>query len=77
MATPSATDSRRRKPWIRVHLLFAEAVRLGAFTAEQAAAVRAEGERVIAARPWPTGWETWRPPTDWTPLALPSDWETG
>jgi len=22
---------------------------------------RAEAERVVAARPWPTGWEDWRP----------------
>jgi hypothetical protein len=36
-------------------------VALDIFTAKQAAAVRAEGERVIAARPWPTGWEDWRP----------------
>jgi len=40
---------------------FAEAQALGVFTPEEAAAVRAEGERVIAARPWPTGWEDWRP----------------
>lgn len=39
----------------------AELVLLGAFTAEEAAAIRAEGERVIAAKPWPTGWEDWRP----------------
>ena len=40
---------------------FAEAQQLGIFTRAEAAAVRAEGERVIAARPWPTGWEDWRP----------------
>jgi hypothetical protein len=40
---------------------FAEAQALGVFTPEEAAAVRAEGQRVIAARPWPTGWEAWRP----------------
>jgi hypothetical protein len=40
---------------------FAEAQALGIFTAEEAAAVWAEGEHVIAARPWPTGWEDWRP----------------
>jgi Protein of unknown function (DUF402) len=40
---------------------FAEAQALGVFSAEEAAAVRAEGERVIAAKPWPTGWEDWRP----------------
>jgi hypothetical protein len=40
---------------------FAEAQALGVFTPAEAAAVRAEGERVIAARPWPTGLESWRP----------------
>jgi len=40
---------------------FDQAQALGVFTAEDAAAIRAEGERVIAARPWPTGWEDWRP----------------
>jgi len=40
---------------------FAKAQRLGVFTPDEAALVRAEGERVIAARPWPTGWEDWRP----------------
>ena len=54
---------------------FAEAIELGVFEdAAAAAAVRAEGERVIAAKPWPTGWEHWRPPQDWAPLALPEDW---
>ena len=46
---------------------FAEAQALGVFTVEQAAAVRAEGERVLAARPWPTGWENWRPQGATTP----------
>ena len=40
----------------------------------EADAVRAEGERVVAACPWPTGWEDWRPPPDWTPLPLPDGW---
>lgn len=40
---------------------FAEAIALAVFTPDRAAAVRAEGQRVIAARPWPTGWEDWRP----------------
>jgi len=38
-----------------------EATRLGVFTPDEAAEVRAEAERVIAASPWPTGWEDWRP----------------
>jgi RimJ/RimL family protein N-acetyltransferase len=40
-----------------------------------AAAVRREGERVIAERPWPTGWESWRPPPDWTAQTLPDGWD--
>ncbi|MHB8642323.1 MAG: DUF402 domain-containing protein [Gaiellaceae bacterium] len=40
---------------------FVEAQALGIFTSEEASAIRAEGERVIAAKPWPTGWEDWRP----------------
>lgn len=51
---------------------FAEAVAKGAYDGP---AVRAEGERVWAERPWPTGWEDWRPPADWTPLALPEEWD--
>jgi hypothetical protein len=59
--------------WKDEHEL-AEAVSLGIFDDNLAAEIRAEGERVIAARPWPTGWEDWRPPSEWTPLALPADW---
>ena len=47
----------------------------GRFTREQAAEIRAEGERVLAERPWPTGWEEWRPPADWRPPALPEGWD--
>ena len=54
---------------------FAEAIELGVFDEQGAAEVRAEGERVLAARPWPTGWEGWRPPPEWTPPALPPDWD--
>ena len=51
-----------------------EAVELGIWSAAEAAEIRAEGERVIAEHPWPTGWEAWRPPEEWTPLGLPRDW---
>jgi hypothetical protein len=55
---------------------FARAIELGVFAdPATAAAVRAEGARVIAARPWPTGWEDWRPTPDWQPLPLPDDWD--
>jgi len=53
---------------------FAEAIELGVFDAEAAAAVRAVGESVIAEHPWPTGWEAWRPPPAWEPLPLPRGW---
>jgi hypothetical protein len=52
----------------------AEAISLGVLDEAAAAELRAEGERVIAAKPWPTGWEDWRPPPDWGPLPLPVDW---
>jgi Protein of unknown function (DUF402) len=52
-----------------------ESVELGIFDAGDVAAVRAEGERVLGEpRPWPTGWEDWRPPAGWGPLRLPDDW---
>jgi hypothetical protein len=54
---------------------FAEAQELGVFTAEQAAAVRAEGKRALDARPWPTGWEKWRPDPAWPLPELPTDWD--
>jgi hypothetical protein len=53
---------------------FAEMQELGIVDAAAAAELRAEGERVIAERPWPTGWEDWRPPPDWEPLPLPEEW---
>jgi len=52
----------------------AEGVELGIWSEAEAAEIRAEGERVVAAAPWPTGWEDWRPPADWGPLGLPRDW---
>ncbi len=52
-----------------------EAVRLRRFTAGQAASVRAEGERVVEALPWPTGWEDWRPDPGWAAPALPDGWD--
>jgi len=52
----------------------AEGVELGIWSDAEAAEIRAEGERVLEAAPWPTGWEGWRPPADWGPLGLPRDW---
>lgn len=53
----------------------AEAIALGVLSADEADAVRREGESVVAARPWPTGWESWRPPAGWGQLPLPDGWD--
>jgi len=50
------------------------AVTVGRLSKDEAAALRAEGERVIAERPWPTGWENWRPRDGWERPQLPADW---
>jgi Protein of unknown function (DUF402) len=52
-----------------------EAVRLGRFTPEDAREIRAEGECVVAAQPWPTGWEDWQPDPHWEPPRLPVGWD--
>jgi hypothetical protein len=52
----------------------ARMVELGVLDDAAAADVRAAGERVLAERPWPTGWESWRPPLQWQPLPLPEGW---
>jgi hypothetical protein len=60
--------------WKDEHELEAS-VRLGRFTPEDAAAIRAEGERVVAEWPFPTGWEDWRPDPAWTVPQLPDKWD--
>jgi Protein of unknown function (DUF402) len=47
----------------------------GRVTTDEARAIRAEGERVWRERPWPTGWEDWRVPADWTTPELPEGWD--
>ena len=51
------------------------ALRVRRVTPEQAHAIRAEGKRVWRERPWPTGWEGWQPPADWTTPELPEGWD--
>ena len=51
------------------------ATRLGAFTSAEAGAIRAEGERVLAEWPFPTGWEEWRPDESWPRPELPDGWD--
>jgi uncharacterized protein DUF402 len=53
----------------------AAAVERGWITQDQARLVREEGERVLAARPWPTGWESWRPDPSWPAPELPDGWD--
>jgi hypothetical protein len=59
---------------------FEEAQRLGVISAEEAASVCAEAERVIAAierweSPFRDGWETWQPDPAWTTPTLPEGWD--
>ena len=51
------------------------ALRVGRVSAEEARAIRAEGERVWEERPWPTGWEDWLPPPGWPVAELPEGWD--
>jgi hypothetical protein len=51
------------------------AVDVGFFTWEQAAAFRAEGERVLAEWPFPTGWEDWQPDPSWPLPSVLDGWE--
>ena len=53
----------------------AAAVEQGYLSDAEAAAVRAEAERVIALDPFPTGWEDWEPNPDWSLPALPARWD--
>jgi hypothetical protein len=60
--------------WKDEHEL-AAAVERGYVTADEAAAIRAEGERVIAADAFPTGWEGFRPDPAWRAPRLPAGWD--
>ncbi|HEU0305099.1 MAG TPA: DUF402 domain-containing protein [Gaiellaceae bacterium] len=53
-----------------------EAARLGRFDTGEAAAIRAEGERVLSEWPFPTGWEDWRPDPRWEIPSLPAGWDS-
>ena len=53
----------------------ARAIEVGLFDARDAAAARATAERVVADRPWPTGWEEWRPDPQWPLPELPEGWD--
>jgi hypothetical protein len=53
----------------------AEAIARGLISRPDADAARAEGERVLADWPFPTGWEDWRPPPELEPPPLPAGWD--
>lgn len=59
-------DEERMEGWVRQ----------GRFTREEVAAIRAEGQRVLAAWPFPTGWEDWTPDPSWPVPKLPASWRT-
>jgi hypothetical protein len=50
------------------------AAELGYFTPQQAASIRAEGERVLAEWPFPTGWEDWQADATWPLPVVPREW---
>lgn len=59
---------------------FQEALEIGLYTAEQARAIRAEGERAIwrmraGQPPFCDGWERWSPPAEWKAPDLPAGWD--
>lgn len=71
--------SGRQWEWKDVGLL-EQSVAEGRFTPAEAAAIRAEGERVAreldaGRRWWSDEWATWEPPADWTPQPLPPGWD--
>jgi Protein of unknown function (DUF402) len=51
------------------------AVAAGRLTPEEAAGARAEGERVLRERPWPTGWEAFEPDPAWPVPELFPGWD--
>lgn len=61
---------------------FTEVLQRGVFSPAEAAAVRAEGKRVIAALeqwawPFDAGWERWQPDPAWPVPRLPEGWDAG
>lgn len=59
---------------------FAEAVRVGMYTSQQARQIREEGERALNMllsdrRSFYEGWKNWRPPSDWKIPEFPPNWD--
>jgi Protein of unknown function (DUF402) len=51
------------------------ALAAGLISTREAGEARAEGERVLSAWPFPTGWEDFRPDPRWKPPRLPAGWD--
>jgi hypothetical protein len=59
---------------------FNEAVAIGVYSAQEARAIRAEGERAVELMqanqsPFCDGWERWSPPLGWETPTLPAGWD--
>jgi Protein of unknown function (DUF402) len=52
-----------------------QALELGLLSADDARLARGEAERVLVERPFPTGWEDWRPDPGWELPELPAGWD--
>ena len=73
-------SSDRSEWWWKDEDEFREAIALGVYSAEEARAIRAEGERAIELMqanqsPFCDGWEDWSPPEEWEFPKLPVGWD--
>lgn len=70
----------RSEWWWKDEDEFEEAIRMGIYSSEEAAAIRAEGDRVLEMMkanqsPFCDGWENWSPPDEWVIPEFPSNWD--
>ncbi len=70
----------RSKWWWKDEDEFREAEAIGVYSAQEARAIRAEGERAVELMqtnqsPFCDGWETWSPPVEWKIPGLPAGWD--
>ena len=70
----------RSEWWWKDEDEFEEASRVGLYSPEKAASIRAEGERVLEMMdanqsPFCDGWEYWTPPEAWEVPEFPVDWD--
>ncbi|MGD9099828.1 MAG: DUF402 domain-containing protein [Anaerolineae bacterium] len=70
----------RSQWWWKDEEDFGEAVAIGLYSAQEARAIRAEGERAVERMranqsPFCDGWERWSPPAEWKIPRLPVGWD--